>query len=123
MARFLVTYTNTFNDLMTEIVDSEELNAGPDPRPETLIECLDDRLAASYRNHSFPPEYAYRATDRQDPQLDYLVYRESESGDFIFTGGVVCTLLKPPISINELQEAYDRAHEGGSQSSQRSVGN
>jgi hypothetical protein len=116
MTRFLVTYTDDFNELRTEIVDSEELNAGPDPLPETLIECLDDRLAASYRNHSFPPEYAYRATDRQDPQVDYLVYRESESGDFIFTAGVVCTLLKPPISINELQEAYDRANVGGSHS-------
>jgi hypothetical protein len=107
MPRVLITFTNSSNEFMAEVVDGDTLDAGPTPLAETLVENWDSRrLFSFYGNIGWPPEYAYRATDRQDPDAEVLVYVEAASGDFAFLGAVACTLVEPFLSFDKAQQAY-----------------
>jgi hypothetical protein len=96
MTRYLISWQNDSHENLFEIVDSLALGFGSDPAIEALVEGWDKpRTDYFYKHQHWCPEFAYHATDRSDPDVCYIVYRENDARDLICAGAIRRELLNP----------------------------
>ena len=109
--RYLITYTDSDNELQAEFADRIKLGVGADALPEVVVAAyMNPRTRYFYKYFDFPPEYEYHATERANVDADYMVYRETAEGDLVWAGAVRCEMVAPP--IGNAQEGVDwEAHD------------
>ncbi len=79
-----------WDGLYLEFVESSNMDLGPDPKPEQVVENHTTRvLHYRYRNIvGRIPQFHFYPTDRTSEDAEWLVYREAANGDLLCVGGV-----------------------------------
>jgi hypothetical protein len=109
MTRYMIVRTpipeegSFWDGLYLEFVESSNMDLGPDPTPEQVVENHTTRvLHYRYRNIvGRIPEFHFYPTDRTSEDAEWLVYREAANGDFLCAGGVRAEEIKP--SLEEIE--------------------
>ena len=111
MTRYLITFINGFHEFRAELIDERKLEVRPDATVEELIAAW--RKPIEYRSckgWGLPFEFLYSRTERSDDEA-YIVYRESDAGDFVYAGAVRPEMVRPALTYDELYSSEESSAE------------